>query len=105
MSLCKVPDETHDKLDQCLALRFLIVVRRNRDVSHSRERLNLDFVRVKRNESLALEDFTPEKPPKPPETPPETPPQIGFCATSCRAMMMRCNSLVPSPIAINGASR
>jgi protein TonB len=32
-------------------------------------------VRVKRNEALNTEDFTPEKPPKPPETPPETPPQ------------------------------
>ena len=32
-------------------------------------------MRVKRNESLNVEDFTPEKPPKPPETPPETPPQ------------------------------
>jgi len=35
----------------------------------------LDFVRVKRNESLNTEDFTPEKPPKPPEVPPEVPPQ------------------------------
>lgn len=44
-------------------------------VTKERTRHNLDFVRVKRNESLNLEDFTPEKPPKPPETPPETPPQ------------------------------
>ncbi len=35
----------------------------------------LDFVRIKRNESLNTEDFTPEKPPKPPEVPPEVPPQ------------------------------
>ena len=31
--------------------------------------------------------------------------QAGFRSTSCRAMMIRCNSLVPSPIASNGASR
>jgi len=35
----------------------------------------LDFVRVKRNETLNTEDYTPEKPPKPPEVPPEIPPQ------------------------------
>ena len=35
----------------------------------------LDFVRIKKNETLNTEDFTPEKPPKPPEVPPETPPQ------------------------------
>jgi protein TonB len=44
-------------------------------VTKERDRHNLEFVRVKRNESLNTEDFTPEKPPKPPETPPETPPQ------------------------------
>ncbi len=44
-------------------------------VTKERTRHNLDFVRVKRNESLNVDDFTPEKPPKPPETPPETPPQ------------------------------
>ncbi len=44
-------------------------------VTKERTRHNLDFVRVKRNESLNVEDFAPEKPPKPPETPPETPPQ------------------------------
>ena len=44
-------------------------------VTKERVRHNLDFVRVKRNESLNTEDFTPEKPPKSPETPPETPPQ------------------------------
>jgi protein TonB len=40
-----------------------------------RDRAKLEFVRVKRNEALTVEDFTPEKPPKPPEPPPETPPQ------------------------------
>ena len=44
-------------------------------VTKERTRHNLDFVRVKRNESLSTEDFTPEKPPPPPEIPPETPPQ------------------------------
>jgi len=44
-------------------------------VTKERTRHNLEFVRVKRNEALNTEDFTPEKPPKPPETPPETPPQ------------------------------
>ena len=36
-----------------------------------RDRAKLEFVRVKRNESLNVEDFTPEKPPKPPDD--ETP--------------------------------
>ena len=29
----------------------------------------------------------------------------GFLSTNCRAMIMRCISLVPSPMHINGASR
>ena len=40
-----------------------------------KEKYMLEFVRVKRNETLNTEDFTPEKPPKPPELPPEIPPQ------------------------------
>lgn len=44
-------------------------------ISKERVRHQLEFVRVKRNENINLDDFTPEKPPKPPETPPETPPQ------------------------------
>lgn len=40
-----------------------------------RERHQLEFVRVRRNESLNTQDLTPEKPPKPPEVPPEVPPQ------------------------------
>ena len=35
----------------------------------------LDFVRIKRNETLNTEDLTPEKPEKPPDVPPEVPPQ------------------------------
>lgn len=44
-------------------------------VTKERTRHQLDFVRVRRNEQVNTEDFTPEKPPKPPETPPELPPQ------------------------------
>lgn len=44
-------------------------------ISKEKTRYQLDFVRVKRNESLNVEDYTPEKPPKPPELPPEAPPQ------------------------------
>ena len=44
-------------------------------VTKERTKHQLDFVRVKRNEALNTEDFTPEKPPPPPEVPPETPPQ------------------------------
>lgn len=44
-------------------------------VTKERTKHQLDFVRVKRNETLNTEEFTPEKPPKPPETPPEIPPQ------------------------------
>lgn len=44
-------------------------------LTEDRVRAQLDFVRVKRNENLNTEDFTPDKPPPPPEVPPETPPQ------------------------------
>lgn len=44
-------------------------------LNKERTRYELDFVRVKRNENLNIDDFKPEKPPPPPETPPETPPQ------------------------------
>ena len=44
-------------------------------VTKERTRHQLDFVRVKRNENLNVDDFMPEKPPPPPEKPPETPPQ------------------------------
>jgi protein TonB len=40
-----------------------------------RDRAHLDFVRIKRNENLNTEEFTPDKPPPPPEVPPEAPPQ------------------------------
>ena len=44
-------------------------------ITTERTKHQLDFVRVKKNETLNTEDFTPEKPPKPPEVPPEMPPQ------------------------------
>lgn len=44
-------------------------------ISKEGTKFQLDFVRVKKNETLNTEDFTPEKPQKPPEVPPETPPQ------------------------------
>lgn len=40
-----------------------------------RERHQLEFVRVQRNENVQTEDYQPEKPPPPPQVPPETPPQ------------------------------
>ena len=53
----------------------LLIVTGKQALTDPRERHKLEFVRVKRNENLNVEDITPEKPPKPPETPPETPPQ------------------------------
>ena len=58
-----------------LFVMHLLIVTGKQALTKPRDRANLEFVRIKRNESLNLEDFTPEKPPKPPETPPETPPQ------------------------------
>ena len=53
----------------------LLIATGKQALTKPRERAQLDFVRVKRNEALNTEDFTPEKPPPPPEVPPETPPQ------------------------------
>ncbi len=53
----------------------LLIVTGKQALTKPRERFQLEFVRVKRNENLNVEDIVPEKPPKPPETPPETPPQ------------------------------
>ena len=53
----------------------LLIVTGKQALTDPRERHKLEFVRVKRNENLNVEDIIPEKPPKPPETPPETPPQ------------------------------
>ena len=53
----------------------LLIVTGKQALTEPRDRHILEFVRVKRNENLNVEDIIPEKPPKPPETPPETPPQ------------------------------
>lgn len=58
-----------------LFVMHLLIATGKAALTKPRERAQLDFVRVRRNETLNVEDFTPEKPPKPPETPPETPPQ------------------------------
>ncbi|MDH4125423.1 MAG: energy transducer TonB [Gammaproteobacteria bacterium] len=58
-----------------LFVMHLLILYGEDAVSKERTRHNLEFVRVKRNETTNVEDFTPEKPPKPPETPPEAPPQ------------------------------
>ena len=58
-----------------LFVMHLLIASGKAALTKPRDRANLEFVRVRRNESLNVEDFTPEKPPKPPETPPETPPQ------------------------------
>ena len=58
-----------------LFIMQLLIVTGKQALTDPRERHKLEFVRVKRNENLNVEDIIPEKPPKPPETPPETPPQ------------------------------
>lgn len=58
-----------------LFLMQVLIASGKHALTKPRDRAKLEFVRVKRNEALNTEDFTPEKPPKPPETPPETPPQ------------------------------
>ena len=58
-----------------LFIMQLLIEHGEEAITKERTRHQLDFVRVKRNESLNIEDFTPEKPPPPPDTPPEIPPQ------------------------------
>ena len=58
-----------------LFVMHLLIEHAEDAISKERTRYELDFVRVKRNETLNTEDYTPEKPQKPPETPPEIPPQ------------------------------
>jgi len=58
-----------------LFIMQLLIVTGKQALTDPRERHKLEFVRVKRNENVNVEDIIPEKPPKPPETPPETPPQ------------------------------
>jgi protein TonB len=58
-----------------LFIMQLLIATGKKALSEPRTRAQLDFVRVKRNENLQLQELTPEKPPKPPEVPPEVPPQ------------------------------
>jgi len=58
-----------------LFVMHLLIEHAEDAIQTEKTRYQLDFVRVKRNETLNTEDFTPEKPPKPPELPPEVPPQ------------------------------
>jgi periplasmic protein TonB len=53
----------------------LLIVLGKGALTEGRTRHTLEFVRVKRNENLNVEDQTPEKPDKPPDVPPEIPPQ------------------------------
>ena len=57
-----------------LFIMHLLIEHAEDAISKERTRHQLDFVRVKRNETLNVDDYTPEKPP-PPELPPEIPPQ------------------------------
>ena len=45
----------------------LLIVTGKQALTKPRERYKLEFVRVKRNENLNVEDIIPAKPPKPPE--------------------------------------
>ena len=58
-----------------LFIMQLLIATGKKALTSPRERAKLEFVRVKRNEMLNVEDVAPEKPPKPPEVPPEQPPQ------------------------------
>lgn len=53
----------------------LLIVTGKAALTEPSERYMLEFVRVRRNENINTDDYTPEKPPKPPEVPPEVPPQ------------------------------
>lgn len=58
-----------------LFVMHLLIEHAEEAISKERTRYELDFVRVKRNETLNTDDLQPEKPEKPPEVPPEVPPQ------------------------------
>ena len=58
-----------------LFIMQLLIASGEKALTTPRERHQLEFVRVKRNERVNTEDITPEKSPKPPEVPPEVPPQ------------------------------
>jgi protein TonB len=58
-----------------LFIMQLLILTGKQALTEDRDRHKLEFVRVKKDETLNTEDIAPDKPPKPPETPPETPPQ------------------------------
>lgn len=58
-----------------LFVMHLLIAYGEAALTKPRERHQLEFVRVKRNENVQMEDIQPEKPPPPPEVPPDTPPQ------------------------------
>ena len=58
-----------------LFVMHLLIAYGEAALTKPRERHQLEFVRVKRNENIQADDIQPEKPPPPPEVPPDTPPQ------------------------------
>lgn len=58
-----------------LFVMHLLIAYGEAALTKPRERHQLEFVRVKRNENVQTEDVQPEKPPPPPQVPPDTPPQ------------------------------
>lgn len=58
-----------------LFVMHLLIAYGEAALTKPRERHQLEFVRVKRNENVQTEDIQPEKPPPPPQVPPDTPPQ------------------------------
>ena len=58
-----------------LFVMHLLIAYGEAALTKPRERHQLEFVRVKRNENVQTEDIQPEKPPPPPQVPPDAPPQ------------------------------
>lgn len=58
-----------------LFIMQLLIASGKAALTKPRDRANLEFVRIKKNENLNTADLQPEKPPKPPQVPPVTPPQ------------------------------
>lgn len=58
-----------------LFVMHLLIAYGEAALTKPRERHQLEFVRVKRNENVQTEDVQPEKPPPPPQVPPDQPPQ------------------------------
>jgi protein TonB len=58
-----------------LFVMHLLIAYGEAALTKPRERHQLEFVRVKRNENVQMEDIQPEKPPPPPQVPPDAPPQ------------------------------